>query len=185
MDPILIDAAQLRTLRISSLALTPGRVIMARVAEAGEGSRGELSIAGGRLRAALPPGVRAGDELKLVVKDVSAGRVVLQIQGEPPAPQPLTEPRERDGEAGGGGRASTPNNVLELSYETVNLGLINLRFELHGADAVTVTVTMATPGAVTRARASADALRAALARSSLADVAVAITPARPPLDLYA
>jgi hypothetical protein len=185
MHPILVDAAQLRTLRIPGLALTPGRVIVARVADVGEGSRGELSIAGGRLAVALPPGVRTGDELKLVVKDVSANRVVLQIQGEPPSPEPLHEPREGDREAGGGGPASTATDVLQLSYQTVNLGSIGLRFELHAASALTVTIAMATDAGLTRARASADLLRTSLAASPLTDIAVTVTAARPPLDLYA
>jgi hypothetical protein len=187
MDPILIDAAQLRTLRIPGLALTPGRVIMARVAGIGEDARGQLAIAGGRITAALPPGVRTGDELRLVVKDLSAERVVLQIQAEAPAPAPASPqaPRQGDGEGEtGGGETTTPTHLLRLSYQTQNLGPVGLRFELHPAGALSVRVEIASAVGLARAKRSADGLRAALVRASSGQVDVAVGTPRPPLDLY-
>jgi hypothetical protein len=121
MDPILVDIAQLRTLALPRITLTPGRVIMARVAEAGDGGRGELAIAGGRISATLPPGVRAGDELRLVVKDVSAERLVLQIETPAAAPRENVEEREAAGEAGGRGHrvrcssCATRRRISDLS----------------------------------------------------------------------
>jgi hypothetical protein len=187
MDPILLDGAQLRALTVPGLTLTPGRVIAARVIEAG-GVRGQLAIAGMRVAAALPSGVRAGDELRLVVKDVSAERVVLQLQAQTSASAPPAEPREADAEEDGGesGPAATPSHVLALRYETRNLGPIDLRFELHGRDdALSVTVAMRDAPAVEHARANVVELSDALARPGRSDVAVSITAQPPPLDLYA
>jgi len=181
MDPILVDIAQLRTLMLPRITLTPGRVIMARVAEAGDGRRGELAIAGGRISATLPPGVRAGDELRLVVKDVSAERLVLQIETPAAAPRESVEEREA---AGGGGRQGTPSQVLELRYATQNLGLVGLRFALHPGGAISVTVGMPDDAGITRARSAADGLRAAIAQATGADVGVSVTAQRPPLDVY-
>jgi hypothetical protein len=187
MDPILVDVAQLRSLVRGGLTLTPGRVIMARVTEAGEGARGQLAIAGGRLGATLPPGVRTGDELRLVVKEISADRVLLQIQAQAPPPLPTQEAREGDGEdeSGGSAVAGTATQALQLRYETQHLGPIDLRFELHGEDALSVTVSMQPGDGLARARESAGALHAALLEAAAGgDVALAVTAQRPPLDVY-
>jgi hypothetical protein len=186
MDPILVDAAQLRTLRLPGLALTPGRVIMARVAETGEGGRGQLAIAGGRIGASLPSGVRAGDELRLVVREISSERVVLQIQADAPPATPPADPRDVDDEGEApGGAPGTPIHVLVLRYETQSFGSVDLRFELHAGDALSLQVGMATAAGLARARENSEDLRATLDRALAGDVAVTVTQRRPPLDLYA
>jgi hypothetical protein len=59
---------------------------MARVVPAPPGQKGSLSIAGYLLDAELPEDVQAGQDLRLVVRDVNAERVLLAI----------TDPREGD-----------------------------------------------------------------------------------------
>jgi hypothetical protein len=75
--------------------------------------------------------------------------------------------------------------VLALRYETRNLGPIDLRFELRGGDALSVTVAMVDATGVEHAGEGAGELQAALAAASAGDVAVSIIAQPPPLDLYA
>src|SRR3954449_2677482 len=86
MDPIAVTAALLRT-QLPDIPIREGASMMARVASRGE-SHAVLVIAGLPVTAELPPEIQAGATLKLKVKEVSAGRVWLQIdpQGSTPAP---------------------------------------------------------------------------------------------------
>ncbi|MGA2470952.1 MAG: hypothetical protein ABSG64_09710 [Solirubrobacteraceae bacterium] len=178
MDPVLVDVALLRGLATGGLKLAPGRVIMARVVSNDGSGRGELAIAGGRLSATLPASLRAGEELRLVVQNISAGRVLLHNE---PAPQPQQEPlQDADG---GGGAAATPMHVLELCYDAQRLGPVDLRFELH-AGALRVVVGMASAAALASATSAADELRGALAGASGLEVGVSVVARRPPLDVY-
>jgi hypothetical protein len=188
MDPILVDVAQLRGLTLPGITLTPGRVIMARVIEAEDGGgRGALSIAGGRLAAMLPGTVHVGDELRLVVKDVSAERIVLSLQAEV-APQAASlPPRETDpdGTSEAARRSAASTHVLELRYAAQHLGELELRFELYPGGALSVTVGVGGDAALAQASAAAGDLRAALERASgSSDVAVHVTTPRAPLDVY-
>lgn len=61
------------------IKIVPGRAVMARVVQAPPGQKGSLSIAGYLLDAELPEDVQAGQDLRLVVKDVNAERVLLAI----------------------------------------------------------------------------------------------------------
>jgi len=102
VSPLAVDLRALRVLVGPDIKIVPGRAVMARVvAPQQPGGRGSLSIAGYLLEAELPESVRAGDDLRLVVKDVSAERVLLtitdphgsdqaqQTQGQQPPPQPV------------------------------------------------------------------------------------------------
>jgi hypothetical protein len=87
VSPLAVDLRALRVLVGPDIKIVPGRALMARVvAPQQPGGRGSLSIAGYLLEAELPETVRAGDDLRLVVKDVSAERVLLTI----------TDPRGED-----------------------------------------------------------------------------------------
>jgi hypothetical protein len=87
VSPLAVDLRALRVLVGPDIKIVPGRAVMARVvAPQQPGGRGSLSIAGYLLEAELPETVRAGDDLRLVVKDVSAERVLLTI----------TDPRAED-----------------------------------------------------------------------------------------
>ena len=77
--PLAVDLRALRVLVGPDIKIVPGRAVMARVVQAPPGQKGSLSIAGYLLDAELPENVRAGDDLRLVVKDVSAQRVLLAI----------------------------------------------------------------------------------------------------------
>jgi hypothetical protein len=75
-----VDPRALRVLVGPDIKIVPGRALMARVVQPQQpGARGSLSIAGYLLEAELPENVRAGDDLRLVIKDVSAERVLLTI----------------------------------------------------------------------------------------------------------
>src|ERR1700760_4665348 len=80
VSPLAVDLRALRVLVGPDIKIVPGRAVMARVvAPQQPGGRGSLSIAGYLLEAELPENVRAGDDLRLVVRDVSAERVLLTI----------------------------------------------------------------------------------------------------------
>ena len=80
LAPLAVDLRALRVLVGPDIKIVPGRAVMARVvAPQQPGGRGSLSIAGYLLEAELPESVRAGDDLRLVVSDVSAERVLLAI----------------------------------------------------------------------------------------------------------
>jgi hypothetical protein len=78
MDALTVDIALLKALETPELKLAPGRAVMARVVVQ-EAGRGQITIAGAKLDAQLPTNVRAGDELRLTVKEVTSDRVVLSM----------------------------------------------------------------------------------------------------------
>jgi hypothetical protein len=77
--PLAISPQALRVLIGPDIKIVPGRAVMARVVQAPPGQKGSLSIAGYLLDAELPDDVQAGQDLRLVVKDVNAERVLLAI----------------------------------------------------------------------------------------------------------
>ncbi len=77
--PLAISPQALRVLVGPDIKIVPGRAVMARVVGAQPGQKGSLSIAGYLLDAELPEDVQAGQDLRLVVKDVNAERVLLAI----------------------------------------------------------------------------------------------------------
>ncbi|MGD0196490.1 MAG: hypothetical protein ABSC56_01095 [Solirubrobacteraceae bacterium] len=179
MDPILVDSTQLRALQLPGVNLAVGRVMVARVIEAELGGKGLLSIAGARLAATLPPGVHAGDELRLVVREVSPERLVLGMQ--PPEQAREEEVTEQEG---GGGSGAPASQTVALRYETASLGPIDLRFDLYAGGALSVTVLMASADGEELARAAAPELRERLATATARDIGLTIGTQRPPLDMY-
>jgi hypothetical protein len=77
--PLAINPQALRVLVGPDIKIVPGRAVMARVVQAPPGQKGSLSIAGYLLDAELPESVQAGDDLRLVVRDVNPERVLLAI----------------------------------------------------------------------------------------------------------
>lgn len=202
MEPLAVDLSVLRALLTPDIKLVPGRALMARVVTADGSGRGALSIAGFITEAELPRDVRAGQDLRLVVRDVSAERVLLGVQtgagpapaATPPpmAPVPLPPPvplpgggtvqvTERDGREASGNAAAT--HTLALRYDAPALGPVDLRVALDPAS-LQVSVTVS-PGALEAARGGAEALRAALAASLSRPVSVTVGPRREPVDVYA
>ena len=200
MQPLAIDPRILRTLLGPEINVIPGRALMARVVVADGGGRGSLSIAGFLLEAELPTDVRTGQDLRLIVRDVTPGRVLLSLSDEhqapsqptvptPPPPVPVPLPgggavsvTERD--AGGAGNRSPEAHSLTLRYEAPELGSVDLNFQLDPG-ALRLGVTVAPGASLELARADADTLRQALADVLQRAVAVTVTPRRQPVDLYA
>ena len=194
-----INPSVLRMLLAPDINIVPGRAMMARVVVADGSGRGSLSIAGYLLEAELPSEVRAGQDLRLVVRDVSAERVLLTISDQHEAapaqtpPAPVATPQvplpgggsfqvsERD--AQGGSSGSEDSHALTLRYDAPTLGAVDLRFELDpGALRLGVTVS---PRALAAAQGDADALRQTLAGELQRAVSVVVSPRREPLDVYA
>ena len=115
--------------------------MMARVASRGE-THAVLVIAGVPVTAELPKEVQAGATLQLKVKEVSAERVRLQIDSQPPTaptvaatPAPMElrpqvaveeEPARRRGADG------ELADVVTLAFNSPTLGRLDLRLELRG-----------------------------------------------------
>jgi hypothetical protein len=77
--PLAINPQALRVLVGPDIKLVPGRAVMARVVQAPAGQKGSLSIAGYLLDAELPENVQAGQDLRLVIRDVNSERVLLAV----------------------------------------------------------------------------------------------------------
>jgi hypothetical protein len=168
---------------------------MGRVVHADGTGRGSLSIAGAVIEADLPKHVRAGAEVRLVVKEVSAERVVLSMADHPavvppPAEVPLPGggsvrvPAREDTEPGGSSSSEQGSYSLSLRYDAPALGPIDLRFQLDRAS-LRVTAAVSAGDPLSAMEAGAETLRAALAAVSDRTVTVTVAPRREPLDLYA
>jgi hypothetical protein len=193
--PLAVDLLLLRTALAPEVKIAPGRAIMARVVHADGNGRGSLSIAGALFEAELPKQVKAGADLRLVVRDVSSDRVVLQLAdqapaalGAPPAPIPLPgggalKVVEHE-QHGGGGDTSDGRDVLTVHYDAPHLGPVELRFDLRpGSLHVTATLRAGEP--LRRAQADAVALREALQNQLDRPISVQLKARYEPLNVYA
>ena len=94
-SPLAINPQALRVLVGPDIKIVPGRAVMARVVQAPPGQKGSLSIAGYLLDAELPENVQAGQDLRLVIRDVNPERVLLAItdphQGDQTPQAPAAE----------------------------------------------------------------------------------------------
>lgn len=196
MQPLAVDAALLRTVLATDIRLAVGRELMVRIAAVTAAGRGTLSLAGMLLEAELPSGVRAGDELRLQVRELSAGRVVLAIQDDQlqqPQAAPVEAPRvplpgggalqvtERD--AGGLLAAGDQTHTLALCYDAPHLGAVDLQFTL-GAGALTVTIAVA-PGVYATADEHSPELQTALADASERPARVTVVRRHEPVEVFA
>jgi hypothetical protein len=188
---VALDLSLIRALESTELRLHPGRVLMARVVRAQGSERGSLSLAGAVIDAELPKHLRAGDEVRLTVRHVSAQRIVLELSHAPApaAPPPIPLPgggvvriteHERRADVAGGAEVHT----LSVRYEAPTLGAVDLRFELD-TRSLRVSAALGAGDPVTRAQKQADQLREALAAALERAVSVRIAPRREPLDVYA
>lgn len=199
MQPLAVDPRVLRAVLGTEIKVMPGRALMARVVLADERGRGSLSIAGFLVEAELPTDVRTGDDLRLIVREVTPERVVLSLSGDqqasvgqavpPPPPTPIPLPggatlEVTEREARGDGPPDSRSRTLSLRFQAPALGDIDLRFALDPARlALAVSVDPGEP--LDTAGAGADALRQGLAEALHRAVTVTVTPRRRPLDLYA
>lgn len=195
IEPLAVDLLLLRSLLTPEIRIAPGRAIMARVVSTAEASgKGALSIAGVVIDADLPKSVRAGQDIRLVVKEVSAERVVLTLS-DPAAVAPppvavelpgggkirLTEREESEHGASG---SPSDAHTINLRYDAPTLGAVDLRLDL---DAGSLRVAIALPHGepVTLAQGASDDLREELAADGGRSVSVTVSARREPLDVYA
>jgi hypothetical protein len=189
MQPI---AVQLITLQqvMPDVTLRLGQSLLARVAER-HGDRGILMVAGQPLVATLPENVRAGDVLKLAVRDITAEQVVMQMHEGKEAAQaqarqdavPLAFPGQPPSQIIVDDQPSSSTSdegdvsTVALTYESPALGAFNFRLGMDGSRIVCEVRTQA--GAPTEiASAAAEALQQRLA--AVTDRAASVTVAPRP-----
>jgi len=192
MEPLAVDLFLLRSLETPGLRIAPGRALMARVVEADGAGRGRISIAGILLEAALPKTVQTGQELRLVVRDVSAGRVLLSVSDQgaaPPAQESVRLPggggvSVTEREASSAGASAGDVHTVGLRYDAPTLGAVDLHFRLD-AGSLQVAVTVANGDPMQSAQAAAEGLRETLADSLERAVIVTVRGRHEPLEVYA
>jgi hypothetical protein len=194
MQPLAVEASLLRAVLSTDVKLTIGRELMVRVAAVTAEGRGVLSLAGMLLEAELPTNVRAGDELRLQVRELTPEKVVLAIKDESqPPPAVAVEPRvplpgggsvqvsERD--AGGLLAAGDQTHTLTLRYDAPSLGAVDLHFTLT-AGALALTVAVA-PGAYETAGEHSSALQTTLTTAVERPAKVTVVARREPVEVFA
>jgi hypothetical protein len=188
VEPVIAVTAALLRHQMPELVLRPGISVMARVASLGEG-HGVIVLAGIPVTAQLPPGVVAGETIKLHVQEVTQDRVVLRLDQPPPAalaaapPPPqarvaVQEPPRRSVE--GGEEAAS----VALSFESASLGRIDLRIDL-ASRALHVGVAALRGRPLEAAEDGAERLRGTLESALGLHSTVRVIPRREPLDVYA
>ncbi len=197
MQPLAVDAALLRAALTPELSLSVGRELMVRVATLDASGHGTLSLAGMLIEAELPLDVRAGDELRLAVRELTPTRVVLAIQedaAQPPAIPLLTEPPRIPMPAGGSVRVTERDargqpgregtHTVSLRYDAPSLGAIDMTFTL-GATGLLLALTVPLGDAHTLTGAAAPELQDALRAAAERPVQITISPRREPIEVYA
>jgi hypothetical protein len=193
MDVLAVDLLLLRSLQTPELRLTPGRALMARVMRADPSGHGALNIAGVVIEAELPKHIRAGQDIRLVVREVSAEKVILSLSHDAPVaqPPPASVPlpgggrlRVTDHEKSPAEPGKAERHTLTLRYDAPTLGPLDLHFELDPT-ALRLTVTLPQGESFQRATTQADALEQDLHANLDRAVSVTIAPRREPLEVYA
>lgn len=192
MEPLAVDLLLLRSLETPGLKIVPGRALMARVVEVDAAGRGMLSMAGALLEATLPKNVRAGQELRLVVSEVSADRVLLSLSDQQQVatlPAPVVLPggggvRVSEDDAAPTGAATGELHTVALRYDAPALGAVDLHFRLD-AGTLQVAVTVPHGAPLELARAAEDSLRQTLADHVERTVSVSVKGRHEPLEVYA
>jgi hypothetical protein len=202
MQPLDVDLRLFTDIGGDALRLNPGRGLMARVMVADGSGRGVINIAGVVLEAELPRHIRAGEQVRLVVRHLDEQRVVLEIAhpgaapaqaGDVPQAPPIAVPLPGGGHVrvadeepqDAGGRATgSGGQTVALRYDAPALGPVDLRFELHpGGLRVIVAATPGVP--LSLASDQAQSLQSALNAAGDRPAAVHVVPRRRPLDVYA
>lgn len=196
MQSIAVDLLLLRQ-SAPDLTLTVGRSLAARVLERGPNGLGIVNLAGAIVTAELPGQVQAGDRLRVVVRETTSERALLQIaqqhQQLAPAFQPpaaaqtalpgggRVEVAGREGD--GGGRDGDGPAAVTLRVELPRLGVVELRVALDGCASVRVALGRCLPLELGESRAGL--LRAAVAAATGRDAEVTVVARHDPLDVYA
>ena len=192
MQPIAFELILVRSV-LPELVIRPGMAIAARVAER-QGRHGIITIAGNPLVAELPEGVERGENLRLRIEDVTGEKVFMKLMEQPQSPLPslpgLPLPDGRtahlrvDDEDMELVRPEDEEGSVALTYDSPSLGPISFHLGLgRGTVNARIRVRDGEPLAV--AERAAEALRAALARSTGRAAHVQIGIRHDPVDLYA
>ena len=182
MQPIAFELILLRSV-LPELIIRPGMALAARVAER-QGRHGIITIAGNPLVAELPEGVERGENLRLRVEDVTGDKVLMRLADQPSphtssAVPGLPLPDGRTAHL----RVEDEEGSVALTYDSPSLGPISFHLGLgHGTVNATVRVRDGEPLAV--AERAAEALRAALARSTGRAAHVQVGIRHDPVDVY-
>jgi hypothetical protein len=193
MEPIPVDIRLIRAVLGGELRIAPGRALLARVVTTDGLGRGALSIAGALIDAELPQHVKTGEELRLIVREVSADRVVLGLSDQTVAPPPVPvelpgggSVRVNEDDEGAGASSGAPPGTqrLSLRYDAPALGPVDLRFELD-AGSLRVVVALSPGDPLDLGQSGAGELQQTLAASTDRPVTVTVAGRREPLDLYA
>jgi hypothetical protein len=146
------------------------------------------------VEAKLPEHVKAGDQLRLAVRHVSADRVVLGLADQQPplAPVPVAVPlpgggsvRVSEQEAPVGSTLpATDTHTLTLRYDGPALGAVDLRFELDPRS-LRVSVALPAGDSFELAQGAAAQLRDQLSEALGRTISVSVSARHEPLDLYA
>ncbi len=192
METLAVDLQLLRSLMVGDLRLSAGRTLMARVASVDENGRGTISLAGALLEAELPRELQAGQDIRLLVREVTPEKVVLGLQERPPmlalpvsSPLPgggAFEVRERT-QAGGGADGAPAAEVLEIVYHGPSLGMVEMRFVLD-PKTLGLTASLSAGEPYELAGAAAEDLRAALSQAVSRAITVSVLPRHDPVDVY-
>jgi hypothetical protein len=188
MQPVAVQLLQLQAM-MPEVTLRPGQTLVARVAERHD-HKGILMLAGKPIVAELPENVRAGDVLKLAVKDISADKVIMQMREAQETQQtqqnnlvPLSVPfpdghpahiNFDDAKSGGEDREHAFHAVA-LTYESPALGPINLRIGMD-PNAVMVEVRIAAGAPLEIAKAASELLSESLTERTGRPAAVSVQP---------
>jgi hypothetical protein len=193
-------AVQLITLQqvMPEVSLRLGQSLVARVAER-HGDRGILMIAGQPIVAQLPEQVRAGDVLKLAVKDISAEQVIMQLHEgreaaqaanqQPVVPIPFPGGASAhlivdDQASGGDGSEDGDIAAVALTYDSPALGAMNFRIGMDASNVV-VEVRVGAGAPLEVATAAAGVLRARLAEATERVASVTVAPQPGSFDVSA
>ena len=196
VQPIAVQLITLQSV-MPDVTLRLGQSLLARVAER-HGDRGILMIAGQPLVAQLPENVRAGDVLKLAVRDITPEQVVMQMheakEAAQAAQQPFVpvgfpgQPPSRivvdDDSAASEGSSEGEASAIALTYESPVLGPINLRIGMD-ASAVVAEVRVGAGAPLEMAQATASVLRDRLAESTERAASVTVAPRPGSFDVSA
>jgi hypothetical protein len=198
MQPLAIDAALLRAVLTPDLNLAVGRELMARVAALTGDGRGILSLAGVPLPAELPDNVKAGDELRLVVRELTPDKVVMAIQDDTAQAQPpppwVDAPRVpmpqggsvqvTDRDAASSLRDQDGTHTLTLRYDAAAFGPIDMTFTLSSG-ALRLALTVPQGSSYAAADGAASGLAGRLTEATERPASVTVSPRREPIEVYA
>jgi hypothetical protein len=193
MQSLSVDLVLLRS-AAPDLPIVVGRILAARVIERHE-QHGILNLAGALLTAELPDEVQVGDRLRLIVRETTAERVVLQLAGharaavlaQPPAAEVPVPPERRISVLAGeedAAQEGRPAKVVAIRVETEALGLVELRIALDD-ELVHARAALVEGAPLTLARAHAGALKSAIGAAAGRAAEVEIVARPDPLDVYA